>query len=115
MFPAANIVYSQRFLHYIRFHEAVELIRSVTETNNSCSVYISISGLPSELGNGYSKVPLENRFDYLSKEMSQKHHIRQKVCLYDMDDAKLLVEKCGLTIIQLWLSDFGNVKIQAKR
>lgn len=115
MFPEANIVYSQRFLHYIRFHEAVELVRTVTDNNNSCSVHISVSGLSSELANGYSKLPLENRFDYISKEMAQKHNIRQKVCLYDMDDAKLLVEKCGLTIIQIWLSEFGNVKIQAKR
>lgn len=115
MFPEANIVYSQRFLHFIRFHEAVQLIRSVTERTNDCSVYMSISGLSSELGNGYFKAPLENRFDYLSKEMAQKHNIRQKVCLYDMDDAKLLVENCGLKIIQLWLSDFGNVKIRAKR
>ncbi|MCY4155399.1 MAG: hypothetical protein OXD47_01975 [Gammaproteobacteria bacterium] len=115
VFPEANIIYSQRFLHYIRFHQAVKLIRSVTDRADSCGVYLSISGLSSELGFGYFRAPLENRFGYLSKEMAHKHNIHQKVCLYDMDDAQLLMVLCGLTITRLWLSDFGNIKIQAKR
>ncbi len=113
-FPQPDVVYSQRFLHYLRFDQAVELLHTLTQRAD-CTVYLSMSGLHSELGINYPKVTLQSRFAYLDGLMAQKHGIRQKVCLYDLEDAKSLADNCGLRVIDLWLSDFGNVKLVAER
>ena len=114
-FPAPDLVYSQRFLHYLRFSEAVALIRALTRRSPRCNLYLSMSGRHSELGVGYPDAPLECRFDYLSDEMAGKHGIAQKVCLYALEDAERLAAECGLEIIRLWQSRFGNVKMVARR
>ena len=113
-FPQPDIVYSQRFLHYLPFKEAAQLVQSATGRGD-CSVYLSMSGLPSELGTNYPDAPLAFRFAHLSDEMARRHGIRQKVCLYGLDDARELAQRCGLKIIRLWLSDFGNIKMVAAR
>ena len=113
-FPAPDLVYSQRFLHYLRFPEAVALIRALTGRSPRCNLYLSMSGRHSELGDGYTDAPLECRFDYLSDAMAGKHGIAQKVCLYTLADAERLAAECGLEIIQLWRSEFGNVKMAAR-
>lgn len=112
--PAPDLVYSQRFLHYLRFPEAVALIRALTGRSPRCNLYLSMSGRHSELGIGYPDAPLECRFDYLSDEMAGKHGIAQKVCLYALEDAERLAAECGLEIIRLWRSEFGNVKMAAR-
>ena len=113
-FPAPDLVYSQRFLHYLRFPEAVALIRALTRRSPRCNLYLSMSGRHSELGDGYTDTPLECRFDYLADTMAGKHGIAQKVCLYALDDAERLAAECGLEIIRLWQSKFGNVKMAAR-
>ena len=114
-FPPPDIVYSQRFLHYLRFSEALALIRGTTSRGIGCEAYLSMSGLRSELGTDYPDAPLKSRFSYLSADMIEKHDIAQKVCLYGLEDARCLAKESGLAIVQLWLSDFGNVKLLAKR
>ena len=113
-FPPPDLVYSQRFLHYLRFPEAVALIRALTGRSPRCNLYLSMSGWHSELGVGYPDALLERRFDYLADAMARKHGIAQKVCLYALEDAERLAAECGLEIIRLWQSKFGNVKLAAR-
>ena len=113
-FPQPDVVYSQRFLHYLPFNAAVQLVQSATGRGD-CSVYLSMSGLRSELGTNYPDAPLAFRFAHLSDKIARRHGIRQKVCLYGLDDARELAQRCGLKIIRLWLSDFGNIKMVAAR
>ena len=112
--PIPQIVYSQRFLHYIPFPDAVALIRSLT-LRETCTTYLSMSGLQSELGANYTKSQLHARFDYLDKKMAIKHAIDQPICLYGLNDARKLAQECNLEIVRLWLSEFGNPKLIAKR
>lgn len=112
--PAPDVVYTQRFLHYLRFADAVTLLRMLTAPAD-CHAYVSMSGLHSELGTRYPAAPLPSRFACLEREMAEKHGITEPVCLYTKEDAERLARQCGLTILQLWLSDFGNVKLIAKR
>jgi len=114
-FPEPDIVYSQRFLHYLRFPEATELVRTLTNREHSCHAYLSMSGLHSELGTDYPGASLETRYGCLAGEMAKKHGIEQKVCLYSLEDAQRLAAECDLEIVRLWLSEFGNVKLMAKR
>ena len=113
--PHPDILYSQRFLHYLRFNEAVDLVRSMLSAVNACDVYLSMSGLRSELGSGYPQAELSERFGYLAKEMRGKHGIAHEVCLYETADAEKLAGLCGLDVVRLWSSDFGNVKMIAKK
>lgn len=113
--PAPDILYSQRFLHYLRFQEAVALLRVALSRAASCLAYLSMSGVHSELSDGYNEEPLESRFGHLSTSMAKKHGVSQEVCLYSLDDAKNLAVECDLEIVHVWLSEFGNVKMLAKR
>ena len=113
-FPPPDLVYSQRFLHYLRFPEAVTLIRALTARSPRCNLYLSMSGRHSELGAGYPDAPLEYRFDYLAAATARKHGIAQKVCLYALEDAEQLAAECELEITRLWQSKFGNIKLAAR-
>ena len=105
--------YSQRVIHYLRFEEASRLL--ATLAGRLCSkgrLFISASGLSSELGAGYSDSAsaIEGRFAPLASEMQAKHRIREPVCLYSIGDLERLVLPHGFATIRTWNTPFGNVK-----
>ena len=113
--PRPDILYSQRFLHYLRFGEAIDLVCSMLGTAETCYVYLSMSGIRSELGVGYPDANLSERFAHLSREMIVKHGIAQEVCLYDPADVEEIAKLCDLDIVRIWSSEFGNVKMIATK
>ena len=112
--PPPDLVYSQRFLHYLPFPDAAALLRGLTRAGRQCVFYLSMSGLDSELARGYPALPLEARFAPLGAELMAKHGIAQPVCLYSLDDTRVLAERCRLDVLDLWRSEFGNVKLVAE-
>ncbi len=111
----ANIsaFYSQRTIHYMTFQESVNILTQARKILNKRSkVYISASGLNSELGAGYGHAArdVRERFSDLSAEMAQKHSIGEKVCLYTEKDVELLAKLSGFHVDEVWSSRFGNVK-----
>jgi SAM-dependent methyltransferase len=111
--PDTGVVYSQRFIHYLRFEEASRLI--ATLASRLCAtgrLFISASGLGSELGNGYADAerPVEHRFAPLAGAMQNKHAVREPVCLYTVPELERLVTTHGFTVTRTWTSPFGNVK-----
>ena len=109
-----DLVYSQRFLHYLPFLDASDLLNAFIRPGRRCAFYLSMSGLASELALGYPVQPLEARFSPLGADLMAKHGIVQPVCLYTINDARVLAERCGLDVIELWRSEFGNVKLVAE-
>jgi hypothetical protein len=113
-FPAdAGVAYSQRFIHYLRFDEASLLLRSLA--GRLCAkarLFISASGLGSELGSGYADatVPMEDRFAPLASAMQAKHGVREPVCLYTKEELERLVVAHGFAAVRTWITPFGNVK-----
>jgi hypothetical protein len=108
-----SFCYSQRTIHYLTFFEAVTLLRLVASRMTPGSpLWLSASGIYSELGQGYAGVmkPIESRFGYLSREMAEKHQINAPVCLYSKEDLTYLGETSGFRIAEIKLSDFGNIK-----
>ena len=108
-----DAIYSQRFIHYLRFPDADAMIRVLTEKMVPGSrLFLSASGLGSELGERYpcATHPVENRFAPLDASMAAKHNIHGPVCLYTLDDMEKLVLPHGLRTIQIQASPFGNVK-----
>ena len=76
------------------------------------SLFVSASGLTSELGVGYlhAEHPVEQRFAPLADEMQAKHGVREPVCLYTEQELERLVTMHGFGAVRLWTSPFGNVK-----
>jgi hypothetical protein len=79
-------------------------------------LFISVSGIESELGNGYEDKdkPIQYRFCQLSRKMRNKHKILLPVCLYNINEFEGLLIKCKYKIEDIYQSDFGNIKAIAK-
>lgn len=113
-FPAdAGVAYSQRFIHYLRFDEASRLLQSLAgRLCTKARLFLSASGLGSELGAGYAhaRAPVEHRFAPLAGAMQAKHGVREPVCLYTKEELEQLVVAHGFAAVRTWTTPFGNVK-----
>ena len=108
-----DVVYSQRMIHYFKFKEAIEVLSTLREkSKDGIAVFISASGLDSELGEGYAHQDKEVtlRYDVLAPAMAEKHAMYGKVCLYSQDDMECLLTLAGLKPRAIYASPFGNIK-----
>lgn len=108
-----QILYSQRFIHYLKFDEAEALIKMIAERMETGGrVFLSASGIDMELADGYSDrdKAVHDRYSPLSGNMALKHQIHEPVCLYSEMELKQLLEPHGFKEVLLWSSDFGNIK-----
>ena len=108
-----SLIYSQRTFHYVPFSETVRVFQDLQHwalTNSK--VFISVSGLESELGDDYPDrtTHIDARWSTLTPAMAEKHGILQPVCLYREDDVAHLADLSGFTPKTIWSSEFGNVK-----
>ena len=113
-----DIVYSQRFIHYLKYENAVELVDLLAgHVRPNGRIYISASGLNTELGDGYPDrdKPLEQRYNKLSPEVGEKHGILEPVCLYEKEDLKRLLTGAGFEVKWISTSGFGNIKAIAEK
>lgn len=108
----------QRAIHYIPRHEAIRVLNQLHSIlQDDGKLFISCSGLHSELGNGYEGKTTEptDRFGYLSQEMQNKHQIKQPVCLYDETEFADMLACAGWRIDTIYSSAFGNIKVIASK
>jgi hypothetical protein len=108
-----QLCYSQRFLHYLRFEEAVALLRLIRQRMEpGAKLFLSASGLDSELGTGYAgrSQPLAERWAPLSPELAARHRISEAVCLYRPEDLGKLAQTASFFPERVFSSPFGNVK-----
>lgn len=114
----AHAVVCQRAVHYLPFFEAVGAVGSMGRMlRPEGRLFISASGLTSELGDGYGGqgTGLAARYDELAEPMRTKHGIHGPVCLYSQADMESLLHAGGLEVEALFASPFGNIKAVAKR
>lgn len=112
-----SLLHSQRFIHYLTFEEARDLCTLLADRMTpSGRVFISASGLYSELGDGYPdrNVALEDRYSKLTPTMAERHDIRDPVCLYAKEDMERLLSESGFQMREFLPSDFGNIKAIAE-
>lgn len=108
-----DAIICQRAIHYLQYSAALDTLRLLHSLCHKDSrLYLSASGLLSELGNGYaaSQAPLAQRHAPLADEMAQKHGILSPVCLYTQEDLRDLAETAGFHVERLFSSTFGNIK-----
>lgn len=113
----ADVIICQRAIHYLRFTEAVAVVAAISRLlATDGRLYISASGIHSELGSGYPGefTPLENRYADLAPSMRDKHGIHGPVCLYSEEDMAQLLTKGGLVHEKIFSSSFGNIKAVAR-
>ena len=114
---AAAVIVSQRALHYAPFSRAVAAIRRFRGLlRPDGRLFLGLSGLGSELGDGYASagLPLEQRFANLAEPMAVIHGIQQPICLYDAVDVERLLTEGGFTPERIFTSAFGNLKAIAR-
>lgn len=113
-----EIAYSQRSIHYLEFDDAAGLLDLIADQMIlDGRVFISASGLHTELGDGYPHRdrPLDERYAKLDPEMREKHDIRDRICLYTVEDMERLLTAAGITPVQVERSEFGNIKAIGER
>jgi SAM-dependent methyltransferase len=111
--------YSQRTFHYLEYQDSEDLLKTLRQhfvKNFKGKLFISVSGIDSELGEGYDdkNKQVQYRFCQLSKEMRNKHKIVLPVCLFSLDEFRNLLLNCKYSVDEIYTSDFGNVKAIAK-
>jgi hypothetical protein len=107
------MAFSQRTLHYLEPKDATELAKQLFSIMApGGSIFVSASGLGSELGQNYSgrDVQWSERYHPLSDAMQQRHGIEGRVCLYTEEDMTHLFENAGFERKSIYSSTFGNVK-----
>lgn len=112
-----SAILSQRTIHYLDYQEAITSLAGLREMlTPSGKLFISASGISSELGTDYSHLdrPVAQRKAKLSNEIATKHRIYEPVCLYSESDMHQLLTAAGFTIETIYSSPFGNVKAIAK-
>ena len=111
-----DVVMCQRMIHYLEPHAAAKAISWFWRiTVSGGRMFLSASGLDSELGDGYpaKDARVESRFAHLSPEIAEKHAIFSPVCLYRPDELAEMVMKAGWKVEKVFVSPFGNVKLVA--
>lgn len=112
-----DVIVCQRMIHYLPYQGAVAVIRNLASAlTDDGRLYLSASGLHSELGDGYAgaRRPVAMRYDPLADSMLVKHDIQGPVCLYSLADLATLLEVAGLRVEQVFASTFGNIKAVAR-
>lgn len=113
-----DVVVCQRMIHYLNHDAAQAFLHWLFRTTSSGGhLFLSASGIDSELGEGYAgkNLPLPERFAPLAQVMAEKHAIRPPVCLYRMDELADAVSAAGWFVENTFLSPFGNVKLVARK
>ncbi len=107
----------QRAIHYLPRKQALQVLVQLRGLlSPGGALFISCSGLRSELGEGYEgqAFPPETRFHTLAAAMAEKHSIKQPVCLYTEEEFQALLEEAGFRITTIYASAFGNIKTIAQ-
>ncbi|MCA9363173.1 class I SAM-dependent methyltransferase [Candidatus Kaiserbacteria bacterium] len=110
-----DFVICQRTLHYLRYSEALLLLRFLKQITKN-KLYLSTTGIDSEIGNNYpaKENVVEDRFGKLQDFTQELFGITESVCLYSQAEFEQLLEDSGWQIEKCWQSAFGNIKAIGK-
>lgn len=113
-----DLIVCQRAIHYLPYSQALVALKEMKDVlNKGGKIYISASGLYSELSEGYwaKESPIEERFSMLEEGMAKHHDITHPVCLYSESDLQKALETVGFKIEKIFSSSFGNIKAIATK
>ena len=101
----------QRMLHYLSYQEAQVFLKTLHYSVTK-KLYISVSGLESEIGNHYQNASanVSERHNELTRLGKELFSIKEPVCLYTVAEFQVLLEETGWVVEKIWTSAFGNHK-----
>lgn len=106
-----DFVYSARFLHYLTYDEAENLLRKFSKNMKSgAKIFITVSGLNSDIGINYDCAgkDIKKRNCFLSKSNQSRFEIKEKITLYKKEELEKLIGEY-FKIEESWESDFKNI------
>lgn len=106
-----DIACLQRVIHYLTFQEALTLLGELRSLISK-KLFISVSGINTEIGNNYQhkERDIRERYCHLDNERAELFNIKQPLCLYSKEEFHSLLEKSGWMVEEIWVSAFGNIK-----
>lgn len=113
-----DVLTCQRAIHYLPYAEGLKALAQMKNClKDGGKIFISASGLGSELGDDYphKDKPVEERFSPLEPQMAKHHDILQTVCLYTQDDMRQALTTAGFKVERIYASSFGNIKAIASK
>jgi hypothetical protein len=113
-----QILYSQRAIHYVRYAEALALLKlAAAKMAPGGAVFLSAAGHGTEYGLTYPDrdKPVEERFALVTPDMRAKHAIAHEIATYREEDAAKLLAEAGFVDVKVTRSSFGNIKATARK
>ena len=113
-FPRSiDIIYSQRFIHYLTFEDAVSLLaRLATRMKKGGHLFLSAAGFDTEIAQQHPdrSKPIAERFSVIDSEAARSHSITAALCIYRVQELELLADLAGYATVDSWITEFGNVQ-----
>ncbi len=112
-----SLVYSGRFLHYLKYPDAKKLLKILHKKMKvDGKLFFSISGIDTDLAENYKGrgIEIEKRFFKISKSLQDRFQIKEKVCLYSESEARELFSKF-FKVLEVKKTAFGNINIVAEK
>lgn len=117
----ADVVYSQRCLHFLTFAEQAALLRNIKEhyATKNCVFFISLASTECDLGIGYKgahhPINAPERHTIPTSPQAAEAHITQPMTLYkNEEEIQQLMKAAGLKATSIIKSESGVYKIVAE-
>ncbi len=96
----------QRAIHYLTYEDAKHFLTELYKVVSS-NLYISVTGIDSEIGCGYQDKTelIRDRFCYLDKVSAETFS------MYKKEEFEELLITSGWKVEKSWVSAFGNIKV----
>ncbi len=110
-----DLVVLQRVLHYLPYEDARTVLEKLRLQSDT--LYVSVTGTTTAIASHYDalRLPLSKRWGGLDATGQELFSITAPLCLYTEDELRTLLEETGWKIEWLRVSDFGNIKVAARR
>lgn len=108
-----DIIIVRRGLCAMPYPEARQTLRRLLlKLKIGGKLYVSVLGIHSELGDGYtaSEQMLEQRFGPLAPHMAEKYNLHSSLCLYSERNLFMLLLEVGASVLRTLTTTYGNVQ-----
>jgi SAM-dependent methyltransferase len=110
-----DLVVLQRVLHYLPYKDAQIVLEKLRHVSDK--LYLSVTGTTTAIASHYDALtmPITERWGKLDVVGQELFSITAPLCLYAESELGELLKKTGWQIEWLRVSDFGNIKVEAKK
>lgn len=110
-----DMVVLQRVLHYVPYETAKNILTNLGKYSDR--LYLSLTGTNTEIARYYTQneVTILDRWGYLDSVGQELFSITAPICLYQEVEILELLGEAGWMLEWTRVSDFGNIKVVARK